>query len=142
MLRIIPFERNNYDVFDAFRDFENSFFGSNFALSTHCRTDIREEEDKYILEAERPGFEKEEISLDLDGACLVLKAEKSSGKEEKDKGGKYICRERTYGSYQRTFDVSGVDTEHIHAEYKNGVLELIMPKKSPEKPTSRRLEIS
>lgn len=145
MFRLTPYEKKNYDVFDAFRDFENSFFApefnQSFALSNACRTDIREEEDKYILEAEMPGFDKEDIHLDLNGDYLTLSAEHKTEKEEKDKHGKYICKERSYGSYQRRYDVSAIDTENIHAEYKNGVLELIMPKKTPSAPASKRLEI-
>ncbi|MCI5945515.1 MAG: Hsp20 family protein, partial [Oscillospiraceae bacterium] len=61
--------------------------------------------------------------------------------EEKDSDGKYIRRERSYGSYQRSFDVSTVDVDKIEAEYKNGILILNLPKKAPTEPVTKRLEI-
>ena len=61
--------------------------------------------------------------------------------DEKDKDGKYIRRERSYGSYQRSFDVSAVDVDKIEAEYKNGILILDLPKKAPAEPVAKRLEI-
>ncbi|MGN0599128.1 MAG: Hsp20/alpha crystallin family protein [Oscillospiraceae bacterium] len=139
MYGITPFEKKTYDLFNAFHDFEDNFFGGT-ALSS-CRTDIKDEGDKFVLEAELPGFEKNDIKLDLDGDNLVITAEHSTVNEEKDNDGKYIRRERSYGSYQRSFDVSAVDTDRIDAEYKNGVLILDLPKKSPETPVTRRLEI-
>ena len=139
MYGITPFEKKTYDLFNAFHDFEDNFFGGT-ALSS-CRTDIKDEGDKFVLEAELPGFEKNDIKLDLDGDNLVITAEHSTVNEEKDNDGKYIRRERSYGSYQRSFDVSTVDTDRIDAEYKNGVLILDLPKKTPEAPVTRRLEI-
>ncbi|MGN1304886.1 MAG: Hsp20/alpha crystallin family protein [Oscillospiraceae bacterium] len=139
MYGITPFEKKTYDLFNAFHDFEDNFFGGT-ALSS-CRTDIKDEGDKFVLEAELPGFEKNDIKLDLDGDSLVITAEHSTVNEEKDNDGKYIRRERSYGSYQRSFDVSAVDTDRIDAEYKNGVLILDLPKKTPETPVTRRLEI-
>ncbi|MGN0596187.1 MAG: Hsp20/alpha crystallin family protein [Ruminiclostridium sp.] len=131
---------NDFDLLNSFRDFENNFFSSGAALNP-CKTDIREEEDKYILEAEMPGFNKEDIRLDLNGDYLVLTAEHSETNDEKDKKGNYIRRERSYGSYQRSFNVAGVNTDAIDAEYKNGVLMLTLPKKTECVPSARRLEI-
>lgn len=139
MYGLTPFEKRAYDLFDAFHDFENNFLNS--PATSGCKTDIKDEGDKFVLEAEMPGFEKEDIKLDLDGDRLVISAEHSTSNEEKDDSGKYIRRERTFGSYSRTFDVSAVDTEKIAAEYKNGVLILDMPKKQAAAPSARRLEI-
>ena len=139
MYGITPFEKKTYDLFNAFHDFEDNFF-SGTALAS-CKTDIKDEGDKFVLEAELPGFEKEDIKLDLDGDNLVITAEHNTENEEKDKDGKYIRRERSYGSYQRSFDVSAVDVDKIEAEYKNGILILDLPKKAPEAPVTKRLEI-
>lgn len=62
-------------------------------------------------------------------------------KDEKDDKGDYIRRERYYGSYSRSFNVSEIDVEGIKAAYENGVLTLTMPKKAPVKPESKHLEI-
>lgn len=139
MYGMTPFEKKTYDLFNAFHDFEDDFFNGSSLPS--CKTDIKDEGDKYVLEAELPGFEKSDITLDLNGDNLVITAEHSDKKEEKDDDGKYIRRERTYGSYQRSFDVSMVDTDKIEAEYKNGVLILDLPKKQPTAPATKRLEI-
>lgn len=139
MYGLTPFEKKSYDLFNAFHDFEDDFFKSS-AISG-CKTDIKDEGNKYVLEAELPGFEKQDIKLDLDGDRLTITAEHSDNKDEKDDNGKYIRRERTYGSYTRSFDVSAVDTEKIEAEYKNGILILDLPKKQPAAPAQKRLEI-
>lgn len=138
MYGLTPF-RGGYSVFDAMNDFERSFMKDTGPLA--CRTDIREEEGKYVMETELPGYNKEDISIDIDGAVLTLTAKHSDSKEEKTSGGKYLRRERTFGSYSRSFDISGVDADNISAEYKNGVLTLNMPKKQKEIPTARRLQI-
>ena len=126
-----------FDLFNAFHDFENDFFGENALQS--FKTDIKDEGDKYVMEAELPGFDKDDIKLDISGNDLVLTAEHKA--ETEDKKDKYIRRERTYGSYQRSFDLTGIDTNNIAAEYKNGILTLDLPKMQDVKPETKRLEI-
>ncbi|MGN0639273.1 MAG: Hsp20/alpha crystallin family protein [Huintestinicola sp.] len=135
MYGLTPFEKA-FGVFDPFADFEKD--GKRISA---CRTDIREEDDRYVMESELPGFDKQDISIDITGSSLTLKAEHSENNDEKDKNGRYIRRERTFGSYQRSFDISGIDADHISADYKNGILIMILPKKQPDVPVSRRLEI-
>ena len=139
MYGLTPFGRNRYDLFNMFDDFDRGFFPE--PPPNHCRTDIKDEGDKYVMESELPGFEKEDISLDIDGSYLTVSAKHKTETEKKDDDGKYIRRERTFGSYKRSFDVSGIDTDNISAEYKNGVLILDMPKKKHEEPQTRKLEI-
>ncbi|UKI16249.1 MAG: Hsp20/alpha crystallin family protein [Ruminococcus sp.] len=93
------------------------------------------------MESELPGFDKEDITVDLNGNSLTLKAEHKAETEESKKG-KYIRRERSYGSYERTFDIAGIDTENITADYKNGILTMVLPKKKPQAPASRKLTIN
>ena len=139
MYGLTPFEKN-FGLFDPFAELDNGFFKDGRHVSA-CRTDIREEDDKYVMESELPGFNKEDITVDISGTSLTLKAEHSDNKDEKDKNGKYIRRERSYGSYQRSFDITGIDADNIHADYKNGILIMTLPKKKPDVPASRRLEI-
>lgn len=139
MYGLTPFEKKTFDLFNAFHDFENNFFDGPSVPS--CKTDIKDEGDKFVLEAELPGFEKSEIKLDINGDNLIISAEHSTNNDEKDDDNKYVRRERSYCSYQRSFDVSAVDTSKIDAEYKNGILILNMPKKSPVPSGARRLEI-
>lgn len=93
------------------------------------------------MESELPGFNKEDISVDISGNSLTLKAEHKAENEEK-KEGKYIRRERSYGSYERSFDITGIDSDKITADYKNGILIMVLPKKQPEAPASKKLTIN
>ena len=103
------------------------------------RTDIRDHGDRFTLEAELPGFQKEDITVDVEGDKLTIQAKHQSEINQKDDS--YLRRERYYGSYTRSFDISAVDAENIHARYENGVLTLDLPKKTATVPASRRLEI-
>ena len=140
MFGMIPFARHEDNIFDLFGNFERSFFGSDSNLSTF-RTDIRDEGDRFVLEAELPGFKKEDIKLDLKDGILTVSAQHSESSEEKDRKGSYIRRERRYGSFARKFDVSGIREDGITAAYNNGVLELTLPKAQPVIPAARQIEI-
>jgi len=142
MFELIPFERHltRGNVFDPFRDFdalERSFFGEQNAIA--FRTDVTDTGDAYKPEAELPGMKKEDIAIDIENDCLTITAERSF--EDEDKKKNYVKRERFYGSYSRSFDVSGVNVEGIEAEYKDGILTLNMPKKIETVPAKCRLEI-
>lgn len=147
MFEMLPFTRRSvYDPFRAFDEFERAFFDGTPSVFERgekniFRTDIREEDGKFILEADLPGFDKSDISVDLDGDRLTVKAERHSGYESKENKDSYIRCERSYGSYSRSFDVSGIDTDAIGAKYENGVLTLTLPKKEPVTPAKRQLEI-
>ena len=140
MFGMIPFERHENNMFDLFDNFERSFFGNSNSL-TAFRTDIRDEGDKFVLEAELPGFSKEDIQLNVKDGILTITAQHNESNDEKDKKGNYIRRERRYGSFTRSFDVSGIQEHAITAAYNNGVLELDLPKAQPEVPVARQIEI-
>ena len=145
MFELIPFERrgNRVSTYDPFRmldEMERSFFGGNNhpAMSTF-RTDVTDTGDAFVLDAELPGFKKEDIKIDVENDCLTISAERKLDEEEKQKN--FIKRERFYGSFSRSFDVSGVNVAGIEAAYNDGVLKLTMPKKVETVPPTRRLEI-
>lgn len=145
MFDMIPFMTCRPARRDPFREmeaFERSFFGPwfNGGAAVPFRTDIREKDDAFILEAELPGFKKEEIDVSLEGETLTIKAEHADEQEEK-KEDSYIRRERSYGSYVRRFDVTGVDTDALRAKFEDGVLQLTLPKSVPVKPEPRKLSI-
>ena len=104
------------------------------------RTDIPDLGSYYLLEADLPGFDKGDIDLHLQDGVLTITAKHQDTTEKKEEG-KYLCRERRYGSYQRSFDVTGIQEDAITAAYDNGVLTLNMPKREATVPTARRLEI-
>ena len=141
MFGMLPFERSNDNLFDTFDNFARDFFRSSNASLPAFRTDIREVNDKYVLEAELPGFNKEDISLDVKDGILTITAEHKESSEKKDEKGTYLRRERRYGSFSRSFDITGIDEAGITAAYNNGVLELNLPKAQPTVPEARRIAI-
>ena len=141
MFGMIPFDRRDDNLFDVFDNFEKKFFGNTNASLPAFRTDIRDQGDKFLLEAELPGFQNEDISLELKEGILTIKAEHKENQDQKDDKGNYIRRERRYGSFSRTFDVSGIDENAITAVYNNGILELTLPKLAPVVPQSRQIAI-
>lgn len=133
---------SNNSLSNFFDNFDRHFFGGmNTPDFTSFRTDIREDGDHYVLDADLPGFDREDIHLELQGDVLTITAQHNDEKEDKDEEGKYLCRERSTSSFTRSFDVSGIDTEKITAAYDKGVLTLSLPKQTEEVPASRRIEI-
>ncbi len=93
--------------------------------------DIEENDTQVMLKAEMPGFSPEEIDISLKEDMLEIKAEAKSEEEKVEKN--YIRRERRCGSFYRAFELSeGLDTANAKASYKNGLLELVIPKKVKE----------
>ena len=141
---LVPYARKNHTVsnFNPFHDFdelERAFFSDN-ALS-EFKTDIQEDGDNFVLEADLPGFKKEDISIDIEDNYLTITAARHSEYEKKDKKGNYIRCERSYGTYARSFDISGIDAKAIKAAYSDGVLRVTLPKQKEVPASSRQLEI-
>ena len=84
-----------------------------------------------------PGFDKNDISIETKNDYLIITAEKNNEEEEKDEDKKYICHERTYGKYQRSFYIGDIETDEISAEFKDGILKIIVPKK--EKSSDKKM---
>lgn len=125
MMNITPFERN-FNVFDPFADFDRFYDGRQMPS---IKTDIKDNGDAFELSAELPGFNKEDISIDIDKDRLVISAEHSENKDEKDENGKYIRRERYAGVCSRSFFVGdAIRPEDISAKYEDGILRLSVPK--------------
>ncbi len=142
MFELTPFGYRRVSAYNPFRELEEmsrSFW--NDTELTAFRTDIKKQDGNYILEAELPGFKKEDISIDIDKDCLTISAEHKSEENEDDKDKGFIRRERYYGSYSRSFNIKGINADAISASYNDGVLTLTMPEKTPEIPAARRLEI-
>ncbi len=143
MFELTPFARGNhmlaaYDPFKEMEEFEKHFFGRQLPA---FKTDIRETEHAYVLEAELPGFSKEDIHAEVRNGCLTIHAEHRSENDEKDENNKYIRRERSYGSFTRSFDLDGIKSDEITASYKNGVLSLTLPKAEAKPEEGKQLEI-
>ena len=139
MFELIPFGRrvSVYDPFRALDEMERSFFNSQ--PSQGFRTDVIDTGDAFKLDAELPGFKKEDIHIDVENDCLTISVERKQ--EDEQNRPNFVKRERVYGSFSRSFDVSGVEVDQITAAYQDGILTLVMPKKAEIKPVSRKLEI-
>ena len=135
MLMPSIFGENLFD--DDWMDFpfDSNFWGKRNPLygkhaQNMMKTDIREKDDAYELDVDLPGFKKDEIKIQLKDGYLTLSAAKGLDKDEKDKKGNYIRRERYAGAMQRSFYVGDdVTQEEIRAKYEDGILKVSIPKK-------------
>lgn len=122
---------------DFFRNFFAPF--ANDSASGGFRVDVRDLGDKYLLEADLPGFKRDQVKIDVDDGILTIRAEMDETKnEEKDN---YVMCERRYGKMQRSFNISGVNEADITAEFTDGVLKLGLPKATEQKKGGRSIEI-
>ena len=139
---LVPYNRKNHSVYNPFQDFddlERAFF-SDRSLG-ELKTDIKDTGDSYTLEADLPGFKKEDIHVDVKDNTLSITAERHSEFEQKEKKNSYLRCERSFGSYTRSFDVTGVDTTKVRAAYNNGVLAITLPKYVKPQPTAQTISI-
>ncbi len=137
---MLPMPRMHRDVGpDFFEDvFDDPFFERKDIKL--MKTDIKEEDGNVVVEIDLPGYEKENIKVDLEDGYLTVKAEKDEKKED-DKKGKYLRRERYVGMCSRSYYVgNGVRHEDIKANFKNGILTLTKTKNS-ESEGKRYIEI-
>ena len=143
MFELIPFNHPMHRPmsYDPFREMDELFFNSPARqMSVNpFKTDVIDKGDAFELNAELPGFKKEDIKLDIENDCLTISAERKLENDEEKKN--FIKRERFYGSYSRSFDLTGIDVDKIEASYTDGVLSLNLPKVPEEVPVSRSIEI-
>ena len=118
-------------IWDPFQE----FFG---AVVHSAATDIRETDQDFTIETELPGYDKSEISVNMKEGVLTVHA---AHQEESSSDEGYIRRERAQKTVERRFEVSGVDTAAIKAEYVNGVLKLTLPKLPEVIPQQHQIEI-
>lgn len=140
MYGITSYKKNGYDPFKEFRALQKAFFSDE--AQTGIKTDIRDTGDSYVIEAELPGYNRDEINVEVNDDILTISAEKHSENNEEDKNSGYIRRERFNGSVTRSFNISEVDASSITAKHENGVLSLTLPKKKEELPKSHKIEIN
>ena len=150
---LMPMLWSNNNIFDEMDNFFNDSFWNGTCRTDEAmkeqaghslmKTDVIEKDNCYQLEAELPGFNKEDIKIDLKNDLLTISASHSENNDEKDNNGKYIRRERRTSSYQRSFRVHDLKAEDIIAQYRNGVLTVNIPKKEalPEKEEATRIEV-
>ncbi len=135
-MMMIP-RKNNFDLWEEL--FKDPFFDDT---SKVMRTDIKENKDNYNIIIDLPGYEKEDIKIDIDNGYLNVSAKMNSNHEEKEDG-KFVRRERYFGECSRSFYVGDeIESEDIKASFKNGTLKLEIPKKEEEKKLNNKKYIS
>ncbi|MDD5635780.1 MAG: Hsp20/alpha crystallin family protein [Atribacterota bacterium] len=101
--------------------------------------DLLDKKDKLLAKVELPGVDKKDVKLSLNDSNLTIQGEMK--KDEETKNDEYYYRERAYGTYSRTISLPAeIDKENIKAKFKNGILEIIMPKKPEVKPKEITIE--
>lgn len=138
---------NNMTIFDLFSKplseldiFEP--FGNitkRFTQYDNFKIDVKDENDKYVVEADLPGTKKEDITLDFNDGVLSIRAVHHENKEEGD-ANKYLLRERTVGQYERQIALEDVDENSINASFTDGILQITLPKVKKE--TKRKITIN
>lgn len=102
--------------------------------------DIYETDESIVLKAEIPGIDKKEVSIEVKDNMLILKGERKFEKEIKEEN--YHRMERAYGAFQRTFTLPNIiEKENVKAKYKDGILEITLPKVKEAKPKHMKVEV-
>ena len=105
-------------------------FLDEFKENDKMKCDIYEKDNIYHIEADIPGFTKDDIKVEFNKGNLTITAEKSNDEEQEEKN--YLRRERYYGKYQRTFYLGEINEEDAEATFLNGILKITIPKKLEE----------
>lgn len=126
-MKLIP---RNYFLDDVFEDFNSN--------NNSMKCDVYEKDGAYNIEVDVPGFKKEDINIDVDNGYLTVKASKHFDETEKTKN--YICRERRYGKFERSFYIGDLKTDDVEASFENGTLKIRVPKIEESK-DKKRIEI-
>jgi HSP20 family protein len=127
-MNLIPKRVYLDDIFDDFL----------VSSTNNLKCDIYEKDNAYYLETDIPGFKKEDIKIEAEDGYLTLSIAKEDSKEEESKN--YLRRERYATSYKRQFYLGSIDEDNIKAEFKEGTLKIMVPKKE-ELPNTKRIEI-
>ncbi len=145
-----PFERFRHEMDRLFDDFAGGFWGGSpfgpsrrrgeTTLAGAPAVDLAETDKGYEITAELPGMDEKNIDVKLANGILSIKGEKQEEKEEKDKN--YYRRERSFGSFERSFHVpDNVDAEKIEASFKYGVLSVKLPKTAEAQKGAKKIDV-
>ena len=130
-MMMIP-RKHDFDLFDDM--FRDPFFYEG--ESKLMKTDIKEKKDKYLIDIDLPGYDKDNIKIEIQDGYLTIHASVNKENDEEEKG-KYVRKERYVGECSRNFYVGeNIKEEDIKAKFKNGTLTLEIPKKEERKQLS------
>ncbi len=149
MYELMPYGRDRYsrryNPFKAFEEMEKRFFSNPLTLfekeeSFPIKTDIRDMGEYYLLEADLPGFDKKDITLEISDNILTISACRNH-EDKDDNNERFIRCERFCGCYTRQFELVGIDKDRTDAKYENGVLTVELYKKEEPKNTAKEISI-
>ncbi|WP_460321982.1 Hsp20/alpha crystallin family protein [Alkalibacterium psychrotolerans] len=135
---MIPSKR---DFWDFSRRLFDDALGQNFGDFGSFKTDIIEQDEAYVVEAELPGMSRDNIELDFKDNVLSISAKQETATDESDEERNYIRRERSTRSFSRQFILQDIDEDNIKARFNNGILEVTLPKQNPTPKTSKKIDI-
>ena len=149
-MALVPWKHKEYDPFRELSDMSDGLFGLTLFPGADRNLvpfrggwpaiDVSEDKNNVIIKADLPGLKQEEIEINMDNDILTIKGERRVEEEKKDKN--YHRVERSYGAFERSLQLGvAVDKEKIKAAYKNGVLEVILPKTEQVKPKQIKIDV-
>ena len=130
-MMMVPRKNGEFELFNEM--LKNSFFSNEAKI---MKTDIKEKENEYLIEIDLPGYDKENIKIDINRGYLTVRASVSKDNKETEEEN-FIHKERVYGECSRSFYIGDeVKDEMVKASFKNGILKLLIPKIKKEKKSS------
>ncbi len=137
-MSLVRFTKQMPSVFDRFFDGDLMDW-SDDVNTTLPSVNIKETKEGFEVKVAAPGFDKNDFKLELNHDVLTISSEKQAENETKE-GEQYTRREYCYSSFKRSFVLpDSADAEKINAEYKNGILDITIPKKEEAKPKDKRV---
>jgi HSP20 family protein len=128
MAKLRPKRRNEFFPSLYESTVETDIFNKFFGETHYPQVDIKEKEDRYELEVDLPGFAKENIEVEYRDGYLEIHGTKERKMEPEEQEERYIRKERTFGSFRRSFYIGEIDEDHVSGTFRNGVLTLNVPK--------------
>ena len=149
-MTLINWRPRSYDLFREFGDMDDRLFGltlfpsleKNLFKSGWPALDVAEDKNTITVKADLPGLKQEEIEVNVEeDDILTIRGERKTEAESRDKN--YYKVERMYGAFERTLQLGvPIDKEKIKATYKNGVLEIVLPKIEKTKPKQIKVDVN
>lgn len=142
MKKMLPSGRDDFfpNLFGS--GFETDLFDRFFKENNYPKVDIKDMGDRYELDMDVPGFSKEDVKVEYRDGYLEVEGKHEEKKETKEEDGHYIRKERSYGSFKRSFYVGDIDENSISGSFKDGMLMLQVPKANEEKTEKvKRIEL-
>jgi len=142
-----PFFTIGKDMNEFLNPLNSDFFGNSFIdfrplkQDRFPKVDIAETKDNFLITADLPGIDEKNVNITLDDGIITIKGEKKTDTE--DKQGEFYSRERSYGAFQRSFEVpETIDENKIDASFYNGVLKVKIPKTPEAKKEVKKILIN